>query len=601
MTSETDSIISAATDDASSIISSSSTSQLDMEAVFFRLHERLARFFASRMSRKTMLFLEFLALINAFTLLILLCWFHYWYVAKATESCFVSTLKEKLAKFDSKPDVVSLQVSGIWSRLVNEEPSTAERLTKTIPDQEGFLVAPQLFTIFLQDPVFVYSSERGFLMLDDETRKQHLVREISIKLDTEKECLEGITGPYERYLLDNFIGYDSVVLNAMGAVYGSGFLYSVHSRELLNVDHASAKVSVAAKLSAVATTLFLFFITTTLVHHTLRETQERMLKFTFDLQTYVRRRLPYRNLVLNHVVGSLVFVPVVVGMLFFLFEFFNDQLLAFMVLTMVWVCELYSVITLRTLANLRVFPRLFFLYFCSFHMYVFLFPSGFTYMALTCCVMFLQHGMVSFFIHHEIPAIMMGRINTSHPRDTSRELLPEEVQAGGASLAVRALVGVRDRVPPTILAVAHPNLETSQQQQQQRQVQGHQVGGVGSDTTNISVLLEIPVLNNNGHSNVVNARSARKKRTTITGTESSQAGVVSLGGDGNNSSVTGSNLSSVSVNNGTSGRGGAVVGVGHISPSLGWVDENNGTGNNNNNSNDDESSSTGWEIGGTSS
>jgi hypothetical protein len=80
--------------------------------------------------------------------------------------------------------------------------------------------------------------------------------------------------------------------------------------------------------TAVCTTLFLFFITTTLVHHTLRETQERMLDFTRQLQTLVDSRQPLTSLILNHMMGSLAFVPIMVGMLFFLFEFYNDQLLA---------------------------------------------------------------------------------------------------------------------------------------------------------------------------------------------------------------------------------------------------------------------------------
>lgn len=36
-----------------------------------------------------------------------------------------------------------------------------------------------------------------------------------------------------------------------------------------------------------------------------------------------------------------------VGILLFLSEFFSDQLLAFMVLSMVWAAEVYSVITVR--------------------------------------------------------------------------------------------------------------------------------------------------------------------------------------------------------------------------------------------------------------
>jgi hypothetical protein len=44
------------------------------------------------------------------------------------------------------------------------------------------------------------------------------------------------------------------------------------------------------KVGVVFTTLFLFFTMTTLVSFTLRETQERMLKFTFLLQHHVRNR-----------------------------------------------------------------------------------------------------------------------------------------------------------------------------------------------------------------------------------------------------------------------------------------------------------------------
>lgn len=46
-----------------------------------------------------------------------------------------------------------------------------------------------------------------------------------------------------------------------------------------------------------------------------------------------------------------------VGILFFLFEFFSDQLLAFMVLSVVWLCEVYSVVSVRTSMSIRFFPQ----------------------------------------------------------------------------------------------------------------------------------------------------------------------------------------------------------------------------------------------------
>jgi len=90
------------------------------------------------------------------------------------------------------------------------------------------------------------------------------------------------------------------------------------------------------KLGVVLTSLFLFSATTTLVAFTLRETQERMIKFTFLLQHHVRHNLSYVSLIFSHLVDSLVYIPIMVGMLFFLFEFYGDQLLAFLVLAQVW-------------------------------------------------------------------------------------------------------------------------------------------------------------------------------------------------------------------------------------------------------------------------
>lgn len=138
---------------------------------------------------------------------------------------------------------------------------------------------------------------------------------------------------------------------------------------------------------------FLFFAVTALVSFTLRQTQIRMLHFTGpcviffrslppdssvldlrpakltwvfvarvgQLRQYIRSGLPFGRLVVLHVLvrsirkqpkpsgsetptavlwnprlqESIGFVPVVVGVLFFLFEFLNDQLLAFMVLSLV--------------------------------------------------------------------------------------------------------------------------------------------------------------------------------------------------------------------------------------------------------------------------
>jgi hypothetical protein len=99
------------------------------------------------------------------------------------------------------------------------------------------------------------------------------------------------------------------------------------------------------KLLVLLSTLLIFFLTTSLVSFTFQETQDRMLEFTLHLQTRVRAGMPLGGLILDHVLENLVFVPIMVGMIFFLIEFYGgDKFLAFMVLSMVWICEVFSAV-----------------------------------------------------------------------------------------------------------------------------------------------------------------------------------------------------------------------------------------------------------------
>jgi hypothetical protein len=107
-----------------------------------------------------------------------------------------------------------------------------------------------------------------------------------------------------------------------------------------------------------------------------------MLKFTYLLQHCIRHRLPYARLVVMHVVSLFMFVPIMIGVLLFLSEFFGDHMLAFGLLSTVWLGEVYSVIGLRTPTSTRVFPHIFCFGFVIFNLYCFIFPHGFKNLAL---------------------------------------------------------------------------------------------------------------------------------------------------------------------------------------------------------------------------
>ena len=176
-------------------------------------------------------------------------------------------------------------------------------------------------------------------------------------------------------LMKYVFGYDTIILNLMRRLsYDSGYLYVEHRRRLLDLNFYSRFVfSVATmnsfgnpllwddlskeaitnsshlekgncvvtegsewsgstaglpedvhfltalrdklflKLSIVITATFLFFALTSMVSFILKQTQSRMLKFTFLLQYHVRNHIPYSSLVFVHVFESLIFVPIMLG------------------------------------------------------------------------------------------------------------------------------------------------------------------------------------------------------------------------------------------------------------------------------------------------
>ena len=101
----------------------------------------------------------------------------------------------------------------------------------------------------------------------------------------------------------------------------------------------------SCKLSVMIKTSFLYYITTTIVSFTLHETQYRMLHFTQTLQYYVRNQYSIYTLVIQHIIENFIFVPMMIGIIFFLIEFYHgDKLLAFLMLSLIWICEAYTVV-----------------------------------------------------------------------------------------------------------------------------------------------------------------------------------------------------------------------------------------------------------------
>lgn len=68
---------------------------------------------------------------------------------------------------------------------------------------------------------------------------------------------------------------------------------------------------------------------------------------------------------------------------------------------------------------MHFFPRIFFLEYSMFHYYLFLFPFGFSYIALASTACGMIHTMLFFWNRYELPAMAHGLINASHPRSST--------------------------------------------------------------------------------------------------------------------------------------------------------------------------------------
>ncbi|KAK7328286.1 hypothetical protein VNO77_22389 [Canavalia gladiata] len=260
------------------------------------------------------------------------------------------------------------------------------------------------------EPTYLYTMEKGYFLLPESAKSRHNIRTVNVSISAWHSCFGN---RWQQLLINRFVGYDTILINSLLSSPGQGYLYNYQTKEFYNLSYAQETPEgparfgdyLVTKCGVLMMSLFVFFTTTMSVSFTLRETQTRMLKFTVQLQHHARHRLPTFQLIFVHVIESLVFVPIMIGILFFLFEFYDDQLLAFMVLILVWLCELFTLISVRTPISMKFFPRFFLLYFLVFHIYFFSYAYGFSYLALSTTAAFMQHLILYFWNRFEVPAL----------------------------------------------------------------------------------------------------------------------------------------------------------------------------------------------------
>ena len=370
-----------------------------LEQVFFRQHLRCTRAVMRALGPAPRRVLEHALGLVALGACGLVVYLHGTYVAR-TGAPLAVELRAAAAALGANRSVFAVNV------VVSDGPGAC-----AVDDAADAACAPD-------EASYWFSRDRGVVALGDVAR-----RDLRVPAATVRCGSEGFGGP--RWALA-VAGADAAVANAAVAAVGPrGYVRSERSNEFYDLARAEraapfTRGALAQALTVLLKTLFLIFATSTLVSYTLRETQARMLRFAFELKENIGDNRAYLSLVASHLLDSAVFAPIMIGMMAFLFEFFADQVLGLLVLTLAWGAELFAAVSLRSRRALDHLPRLLVLYLAALHVYLFKFPFGFKYVALLAAIAAIGHAMLLFWDRFEVPALRRGDVSVTNLREIPR-------------------------------------------------------------------------------------------------------------------------------------------------------------------------------------
>uniref|UniRef100_A0A0B6ZAA1 Membralin n=1 Tax=Arion vulgaris TaxID=1028688 RepID=A0A0B6ZAA1_9EUPU len=262
--------------------------------------------------------------------------------------------------------------------------SELEMLTKAVWPEEKYIVE--------------YSLEYGLLRLLPKTRKKLNITILLVTLDPEKDACFG--DGFSRFLLDEFLGYDDILMSSIKKLAerenNKGYLRNVVTGEHFRF------ISMWMARSSYLAAAFIMLIFTVSVSTLLRYSHHQIFVFIMDLL-----QMFDLNIAIAFPAAPLLTVILaLVGMEAIMSEFFNDTTTAFYIILIVWIADQYDAICCHTNISKRIWLRFFYLYHFAFYAYHYRFNGQYSPLALFTSWLFIQHSMIYFFHHYELPAIL---------------------------------------------------------------------------------------------------------------------------------------------------------------------------------------------------
>lgn len=248
------------------------------------------------------------------------------------------------------------------------------------------------------DYILEYSLEYGFLRLSPSARLRLKIPVKIVTLDPQKDECFGDT--FSRFVLDEFLGYDDLLMASIKSLAeqedNKGYL-----RNVITGEHYRFVSMLTARTSYIAA-FFIMLVFTVSISMLLRYAHHQIFVFIVDLL----QMLEFNVTVSFPAAPLLTVILALVGMEAIMSEFFNDTTTAFYIILIVWIADQYDAICCHTAIAKRHWLRFFYLYHFSFYAYHYRFNGQYSSLALVTSWLFIQHSMLYFFHHYELPVIL---------------------------------------------------------------------------------------------------------------------------------------------------------------------------------------------------
>lgn len=271
-----------------------------------------------------------------------------------------------------------------------------------------------------------YSLEYGFLRLSAATRQRLNIPVHVVTLDPHEDKCFGDS--FSRFILKEFLGYDDILMASVKVLAedNKGYL-----RNVITGEHYRFVSMWWMSRSSYFAPFFIMILFTLTISMLLRYSHHQIFVFIVDLLQMLEFNIPVRF----PAAPLLTVILALVGMEAIMSEFFNDTTTAFYIILVVWFADQYDAVCCHTSVTKRHWLRFFFLYHFSFYAYHYRFNGQYSSLSLFTSWLFIQHSMIYFFHHYELPVIIQQAQLQQiilQTRDGQMAAPPNQATAAGA-------------------------------------------------------------------------------------------------------------------------------------------------------------------------